>query len=201
MPTLSADNDKDLDSHEQPTLVGHRPPRFHDPSQGNFVASSSYDLFHLTSGIPHSYSYHLPNVLYNLNPRYHAYNHQNRPSLPPNPSSSTSYNNSFFSIPPLPHLDVQSSITPPPHHMASRRLGPPPPIPPRPIVFDQPVPHLHLQSPFDPVMRHHTVDPQTLFSHPSYRPYHDVSPVHRAPSPSVSPPSSTFLSVSKTYLL
>ena len=75
-PIQSDNIDENLDNHDQMTFVGHGQhvscPL--EPSQGNLIASSSNDLFHPVSSIPYSHSYHLPNVLYNPNPRYNAYN-------------------------------------------------------------------------------------------------------------------------------
>ena len=82
--------------------------------------------------------------------------------------------------------------------MDSRWLGPPPPIPPRPALLDQPLPHYHIQSSFASVTRHRTVYPQTIQSPPTYRPHQEDACLCRVPSPSLSPPPSFFFTVSKT---
>ena len=97
MPTHPADDNEVSNDHDKTTLIGQRAHRLCEPSRGNFVASSSDDLFHPTSDIPSSLSFHLPNVPFNPHPHYNAYNQQNCSSLPVNPSS-TSYNNPFFSV-------------------------------------------------------------------------------------------------------
>ena len=189
------------DDYEQPTLIGHgqHVPRFREPSQGNFIASNSDDVFHPLSGDPSSYTFRLPDVPYNPNPRYsNAYNRRNRHILPPIPSSSTSYNNPFFSVPPLSSHDVPVSTTPVPSNLASHRLGPPPPIPPRPSVPPQHILNYHSQSPYSHPARHRTVHSQTFPIPPSYQNHQDDHYLHRSASPAFSSPSSPFLSVSKT---
>ena len=76
-------------------------------SQRSFIASNSDDLFHPTPGVPSSYIFNLPNIPSNPHPYYNTYAyHRNSNSLPrsfPPPSSSTSYNNPSFAIPPPIH--------------------------------------------------------------------------------------------------
>ena len=82
--------------------------------------------------------------------------------------------------------------------MTSCWLGPPPLIHPCPVMSKPPAFTYCSQSPYDPVTQHRTVYPQTVQSHPTYRPRQDDSYlVSRASSPSPSLPPS-FLSVSKT---
>ena len=80
-------------------------------SQNSLVASSSDNLFHPVPGATTSHIFMLPNVPYNPNPHYHAYNRQANTLLRQIPSYSSSYNNPTFSIPPV-NLN-NPSITPP----------------------------------------------------------------------------------------
>lgn len=69
-------------------------------SQAGFVASNSDDLFHPVSGGPSPYIFNLPDVPPNPHPYYNTYNCQSPRGLQ-YPSSSSSYNNPTFTIPPL----------------------------------------------------------------------------------------------------
>ena len=57
--------------NDQATLV---PPQLRPSSQSSFVASSSDNLFHPVPGATTSCIFTLPNVPFNPNPHYHAFN-------------------------------------------------------------------------------------------------------------------------------
>ena len=189
-------DDSDEDKHEEATLIGHTQhgTRFHDPPQGNFIASTSDDLFRPHTGDPSTYTFHLPNIPFNPNPCYNAYNHKHHRILPP----STSYNNPFFSVPPLSSNDIPVPTTPLPRNLASRRLGPPPLIPPRPSLCHHHVFDYHSQSPFDHPAPDRTVHSQAIPLQPSYHAHSVDHRLHRSFSPSPSLPPSSFHTVSKT---
>jgi hypothetical protein len=106
---------------EQPTLIGHQDPApvITSSSQARFFASSSDNLFQPPSGAYSSLPYSLPpifhNPAYNLNyPPISRIpinrDHLNQPPsrLLPYPSTTSSYNNPSFTIPPQP-LPQQTS--------------------------------------------------------------------------------------------
>ena len=121
---------------EETTVIGHgqHTKHFRGPPQGGIVASVSDDLFHPTSNVPSTNTFHLPNVPFNPNPRYNLHN---RRGLPAYPLAHSSYNNPSFSIPPVSSHSVPHSVTPLPPDLSSHRLGPPPPIPPRSFIPNQ----------------------------------------------------------------
>ena len=112
--------------HNQTTLV---PTQILRPSsQAGIIASNSNNLFHPIPSNPISHTFTLPDVPFNPNPRYHAYNQQTNTLRlsQPLPSTSSSYNNPTFTIPPPPTLHNSPQIT---------SMGPPPPA----------LPHSHSQ--------------------------------------------------------
>ena len=161
----------DDDEQEKTTLVGHgqQDLRLRHSSHAGFIASSSDNLFNPVSDGPHTFQ--LPNVP--LNPR--------SPPLP-YPSSSSSYNNPSFAIPP-----------------PLNRLGPPPPIPPRPYMRS---------IPSQPVYEQFT-SPNTAYIQPSF--HHQNSHVDHcnhcsshssySSSPALSPLSKTLPTVTHVPIL
>ena len=182
-----------------PATIQERTPRegrVVHPDVG-VTASSSDTLFHpvLNNPFPSSYVYNLPEVP--LNPRFRASHHSPFTRPLPYPSSSTSYNNPTFTIPP-PNSHTQA---PPLPHM--RQMGPPPPLPPR--LPSHSVSHIP-QSQFQPVShipQFHFQYRQPTYTHPppafdQFLPSdHLVRPL--PPLPSFSSPSfSVVPSASKT---
>ena len=144
-PQSPADNEEG----EQATIIGQQDQQFHPPTQAGIIASNSDDLFYPTTSTgPTSNVFTLPNVPFNPNPQYHAYNRRGsiRSRPLPFPSPTSSYNNpSFVPPPPLPHALYNAPVSV--NHSSSTPLGPPPPIPPR--IRPQPVPN-HIVQPVFP---------------------------------------------------
>ena len=70
-PQSPADNEEG----EQATIIGQQDQQFHPPTQAGIIASNSDDLFYPTTSTgPTSNVFTLPNVPFNPNPQYHAYN-------------------------------------------------------------------------------------------------------------------------------
>jgi hypothetical protein len=88
--------------------TGQQDHQFRSSSQAGFIATYSDDLFHPTSGGPTSPVFNLPDVPFNPNPQYLAYNRRANTYPGHFPNLSSSYNNPTFN----PNM-----------------LGPPPPIP------------------------------------------------------------------------
>jgi hypothetical protein len=105
--------------------------QLHPSSQRGFIASSSDNLFHpVPENITTPRVFSLPNVPFNPNPHYHAYNRRSNTPLRQIPTHSSSYNNPTFAIPPVRSNIVRNNppIAP---------LGVTSPIPPR--AHSQPV--------------------------------------------------------------
>lgn len=108
------------DEGEQMTIVthqlhaGHQDSQFCPSSPAGFVASNSDDLFNPTMGGPTLYAFNLPDVPFNPNPHYHAYNRRANTVPRPLPfsMSSSSYNNPSFAVPP-PLSHVSNDAAPP----------------------------------------------------------------------------------------
>ena len=97
--TASSDNNQTIRTHGAREELGNVPS-----SQRGFIASDSDDLFHPTP-VTSSYVFNLPEVPSNPHPYYNTYHQNHMNSLPrhfPPTSSSTSYNNPSFAIPPPP---------------------------------------------------------------------------------------------------
>ena len=80
---------------EETTVVGHgqHTKCFRGLPQGGIMASVSDDLFHPTSNVPSTNTFHLPNVPFNPNPHYNLHNHH---GIPTYPLPHSSYHNPSF---------------------------------------------------------------------------------------------------------
>ena len=128
-PSLD-DSRSDDGGLEQTTLFapGQQAPGIQPLSQAGFVASSSDDLFHPTSGGPFPYTFPLSNIPLTPSTRHQVH------------YPTSSYNNPSFQIPPSHLLPTYTNLNRLP-------VGPPPPIPPRPRMLPQiPVDQIPLQN-------------------------------------------------------
>ena len=191
-------SDRTSDTRRGETTVvgrGRRTKRSREPSQGGIIASVSDDLFHPSSHLPTSNTFHLPNVPFNPNPRY---NMHTRRGVPTYPLPHSSYNNPSFSVPPISSLNLPPSVTPLPTNLSPHRMGPPPPIPPRSFVPDQHFFDYHSQPAYRPFTSHHGVYPTTVPLPSSFYPSQEDHHLYRATSSPFSPSSSPLHSLSKT---